>query len=245
MRPTRAHVTPERLPMSGIGTARRYPRKGPRREAPGENGSGGANGNDGGEGGNADPTTTDTDGKSTDTGKAPEITGDFDPERAAKALAAARDDAKKAKDDRTAILKALGVDNPREFLKTLRMAAESKENPEARLKELADENAKLREETTAHRLEKLVAAAAKKHEGDADMLLDSTTFAKKLAKLDPAAEDHADKVAALVQAEIKANPRFAKTAPAGIRGRGTDHTGGGGANRPQGLAAAVNNRFNS
>lgn len=199
----------------------------------------------GGASGGGAPSTTDS-GDSGDTnpegeqkpaeGKAPTITGDFDPERAARALKAAREGEAKAKasaqaerDRVTAILKAAGL------------TPDGKEDPEAKLKALADDNAKLRDTAAAYELEKAVRGAAGKHGGDFDALNDSRDFATKLGALDPSAADYADKVSDLVKAAVKDQPqRYAaqKPAPNG-RGRGTDHTGGGGTGRPQGLGAAI------
>jgi hypothetical protein len=46
---------------------------------------------------------------------------------------------------------------------------------------------------------------------DPDALLDSTTFRRRVADLDPAAEGFADRVAAAITDAVKANPRLAAT----------------------------------
>lgn len=46
---------------------------------------------------------------------------------------------------------------------------------------------------------------------DPDALLDSTTFRRQVADLDPAAEGFADKVAAAITAALQVNPRLATT----------------------------------
>ncbi len=210
------------------------PRKGWRREDPAQSGGasgGGAPSTDGGEGGNADPDTSSQDGTPAE-GKAPKITGEFDPDRAARSLAAARaaeDKAKNAlkaeKDRVAAILKAAGL------------TADGKEDPEAKLKELADRTAAAEAKAAQLTTREAVRTAAGKHAADAELLLDSNAFAGKLAKLDHTADDYSDKVADLVKAEVKANPRYAAVKPA-AGGRGVDHTGGAGT-RPQGLGAAI------
>lgn len=170
-------------------------------------------------------------------GKAPTFDGDFDPERAKRALAAARAGEEKSKQtvqalkaERQALLKALGL------------GEDGKEDPEAKLKELAEAKAAAEARATEYAIRDAVRTAAP-DKTVSDLLLDSTSFSKKLAKLDAAADDFGDKVAALVKAEVKDNPRY-QTKPV-IAGRGTDHTGGGGTTRPQGLGAAIAARMNS
>ncbi len=183
-----------------------------------------------------DTTSTDDSATGEDStpaeGKAPKITGEFDPDRAARSLAAARaaeDKAKNAlkaeKDRVAAILKAAGL------------TADGKEDPEAKLKELADRTAAAEAKAAQLTTREAVRTAASKHAADAELLLDSNAFAGKLAKLDHTADDYSDKVADLVKAEVKANPRYGAV-KAATGGRGVDHSGGTGT-RPQGLGAAI------
>ncbi|WP_158852824.1 hypothetical protein [Saccharothrix deserti] len=60
---------------------------------------------------------------------------------------------------------------------------------------------------------------------DPDALLDSASFRKRVADLDPSAADFADKVAAAITATVQANPRLA-TAPAAAPRSGGQITGG-------------------
>jgi hypothetical protein len=187
------------------------------------------------------PETTDS---GTDaTGKAgaggtPKIEGDFDADRARAAIAAAREAEKSAKagkkaaDERVAaILKAAGLapdgkQDPEDQVKTLLARAEAAEKRSA---QLATRDA--------------VRSAAAKHSGDVEALLDSQRFLGQLADLDTAAADFGDKVAGLVKAAIKDNPRYAVASSAPAKGsgkQGADHTGNGGTRtRSSTLDAAV------
>lgn len=216
------------------------PFKGWRREDPatGEGGSGGGPGDQ-----NSDTSTTEgNDNTPPAEGKAPKITGDFDPERAQRAIAAARASEEKAK-------KAAAAEKERvaAILKAAGLGEDGKEDPETKLKELADRATAAEARAAALATRDAVRTAASKHAGDADALLDSNAFSKKLADLDPTADDYGDKVADLVKAEVKANPaRYATVKPvAGGRGRGVDHTGGTSTGRPQGLGAAIAAKMNT
>lgn len=235
MRPTRT-LCPELLPATGIGTARRAPRKGWRREAPGENGGAPNGTTTAPEGGSNDPGETKPEGEP---GKAPTIDGDFDPDRAKRAIAAARAGEEKARQAAKAEKERVAA-----ILKAAGLTADGKEDPEAKLKELADRATAAEARAAALATRDAVRTAAGKHDADAELLLDSNSFAKKLAGLDTNADDYADKVADLVKAEVKANSRYAKTPPP-AGGRGVDHNGGGGTTRPQGLGAAIAARMNS
>jgi len=62
----------------------------------------------------------------------------------------------------------------------------------------------------ALRAENAVLRYAPKHKGDADALLDSRDFEKKLAAIDSTADDYASQVEELVKSEIDANARYRK-----------------------------------
>jgi hypothetical protein len=185
----------------------------------------------------------DTTDPATDPAKKPEIKGDLDPDRAARAIQAARDAEKAAKeraqtaeqkhkDALDAIAVALGL-KPDPKTDTAAMAAQT-------AKERDDANAVARAKT----VELEVFRRAGKAGGDPDSLLDSRTFLARLAVLDPAASDFAEKVEAAIKDAIKENPKLAATAAQGGQGparQGTDVTGssGGGKQRTQGLGASV------
>lgn len=183
----------------------------------GGSGSGdGTSGTDGGEGQGAEG------GQGDGTGKTPVIDGEFDKDRHARALAAAREGEKKAKaetkaerDRVAAILKAAGLTpdgktDPAEQLKELTARAEAAET-KARQSDIRDS----------------VRAASGPAKADAEALLDSSSFMARLADLDTSAKDFADKVAEAVKEHVKANPRYA-AAPAGPGKQGADHSGSGG-----------------
>ena len=83
-------------------------------------------------------------------------------------------------------------------------------------KSLSDAQAALQ----AQRAENAVLRYAAKHKGNADALLDSRGFEKKLAAIDTTADDYAAQVEALVKAEVESNPsyRSAQVAPANSNG---------------------------
>lgn len=67
--------------------------------------------------------------------------------------------------------------------------------------------------------------------GDADALIDSTSFMSKLHQLDPTSSTYTADLEALVVSEIAANPRFKAAgagAPAAAHGAGGDFTGSNG-----------------
>ncbi|WDH77924.1 hypothetical protein PTQ19_10360 [Microbacterium esteraromaticum] len=63
---------------------------------------------------------------------------------------------------------------------------------------------------TALRAENAVLRFAGKHKGDADALLDSRDFEKKLAAIDSTADNYASQVEDLVKSEIDTNARYRK-----------------------------------
>jgi len=93
--------------------------------------------------------------------------------------------------------------------------------------------AKLTEQLTAAQqaqrqtaVELAVYRTAAKHSGDPEALLDSRSFAAKVAKLDPAAADFAAQVDSAIKTTIDANPKLKAGRAPGASG--ADHTGGSG-----------------
>lgn len=80
---------------------------------------------------------------------------------------------------------------------------------EQAMRDLATERA----ERLAEKVERLAEKAARKAGADEYALLDSSRFKADLAKLDPKATTFADDLNSLVEASVKANPRFKTTAP--------------------------------
>jgi len=171
-----------------------------------------------------------------DVGKKPQIKGDFDPDRAARAIQAARDGERKAKEaakaanDRlAAVLRAAGLtpdgkEDPAEQLKAAREAAE---RATARARQSAVELAVYR--------------SAGKVGADPDAVLDSRAFLAAVADLDPDDADFGDKVNAAIKAAVKANPKLAAAALSPGR-QGADHTGGR-TTKPKTLHDAVARRL--
>lgn len=144
-------------------------------------------------------------------------------EKANKEAAAARIAAKQAKADADAreksiaqsIGKALGLvkDDEEPTVDSLTATLQDKD------KSLSDAQAALQ----AQKAENAVLRYAAKHKGNPDALLDSRGFEKKLAAIDPTADDYAAQVEALVKAEVETNPsyRSAQVAPANSNGDST------------------------
>jgi hypothetical protein len=164
--------------------------------------------------------------------KAPEFTGEFDPERAKTAIQKARQgekDAqaraaaaeKKFQDELAArdkkwadelaardkrIAAAFGWDTPEEKPLTAEQLAEKLTEEQSRTKE-SDARARQRE------VELAVYKTAGRHGGDPDALLDSRSFANAIAKLDPSAGDFDEQVGKAVKAAVDGNKKLAAKAP--------------------------------
>lgn len=192
------------------------PDKGPmRRDDPGDGGTGSAD-SGGGSG---------TEGRAGKDGQAdskPTYEGDLDKERHERALAAARDGEKKAKEAAKA-----ANDRVAQILKAAGLTSDGDEDPAEQLaaSKAAAEKAAQRARDAA--VELAVYKRAGKAGGDPDALLDSRTFLAAVKELDPAAADFGDKVAEAIKAAVKANPKLA-AAPAGPGKQGADHNGGTG-----------------
>ncbi|GGN86353.1 hypothetical protein GCM10010112_67810 [Actinoplanes lobatus] len=217
--------------MSGIWSAPRPPRGGWHRNDPGDGGGDGSAGGGPAAGGANDGAGDD------DKPDGPKFTGDFDADKARAAITSARDSEKKAKqaakdssDKLASVLKALGL------------GTDGKADPEDQVRQLTERATAAEQRANALAVKSAVRDAADEHKANAAELLDSRSFTDQLAKLDPAASDYGDKVAALVAKAAKDNPAKYGTAGAkgGTRSGSSDHTGGGGTRtRPAGLGAAI------
>lgn len=201
---------------------------------PGGGGGGGGGGADGGTGGGAGGT--DAGGKDAG-GKTPTFTGDYDPDKAARALASARDGETKAKQAAQA-----AKDQHQKTLDNIAVALgfkpDPKTDPTALVTAAAKERDDARAEARARSVELAVYRAAGKASANADALLDSRSFLRDLADLDPAAKDFDTKVAAAIADAVTANPAYGNaggstttttTPPARSGG---EFTGGSGAGAP-------------
>jgi hypothetical protein len=186
----------------------------------GGSGEGDTGGDGGGTGDDQDGDT----GQDGDGSKKPDIKGDLDPDRAARAIAAARDGEKKAKAEKKAADERVAA-----VLKAAGLTPDGKTDPAEQLKAAAAERDKAvaRARTTA--VELAVYKSAAKSGADPDAVLDSRGFLSSVAELDPDAADFADKVTAAIKAAVKANPKLSATAVQGAGKQGADHNGAGGA----------------
>lgn len=227
--------------LSGIWSAPRPPRGGWHRADPGDGAGDGTSGHDPAGGGDRGDGEGDGDAGDGD-GKTPKLDGDFDPERAKRALGSAREgekkarqEAKDAKDRLTAVLKAAGL------------APDGKADPEQQLRELTERATKAEQRAAALATREAVRDAAAAHSANAAELLDSTKFLNQLKELDPTATDYADKVGDLVKKAVKEHPaKYGTTGAKGGSGRSgsSDHTGGGSGRTRPGLGAAIAARMN-
>ncbi|GIE29972.1 hypothetical protein Ait01nite_030170 [Actinoplanes italicus] len=222
--------------LSGIELTPRPPRGGWHRNDPGDGGGDGSAGGGPAGGGENDDAGDD---KTGDGDKKPKLDdGEFDKERAARALGSAREAERKAKqaakdssDKLASVLKALGI------------GSDGKADPETQVKQLTDRATAAEQRAEALAVQLAVRDAATKHSAHAAELLDSTKFLDQLKKLDVTADDYADKVGDLVKKAVKDNP--ARYGTTGAKGGGTrsgssDHTGGGhGPARSANLQSAV------
>ncbi len=192
-------------------------------------GGGGTGDNTGGEG---DSTGKAGEG---DTGK-PNIDGDLDKDRAARAIQSAREGEKKAKaeakaerDKVAAILKAMGL------------SADGKTDPAEQLKTAADERDKIQQKYRNKSLQAAILEHASKAGADPTAVKDSLTFRDSVADLDPDAADYEDQVVAAMKKAVKANPKLGAAPAAGGPGKqGADHTGGSGGTVTQKQFNAMN-----
>jgi hypothetical protein len=134
----------------------------------------------------------------------------------------ARDELAKAADERDSLKLTLDA-----------MAAalgfgEEAEDPATIAERAKAERDQLDAELRSLRLERAAERAARQAGADVDALLDSRTFAKRLAGLDPAADDFSEALVDAVTQALETNPRL-KASPAATRSV-TDTTGSGDTN---------------
>ncbi|MFF0721338.1 hypothetical protein [Micromonospora sp. NPDC003816] len=215
------------------GPARRDDPGGPTGSGSTEGGSGSTDeGGQGSEGGQGDDSGS----------KTPEIKGEFDPERHARALAAAREGERKAKAETkverervAAILKAAGL------------TPDGKEDPAEQLKAARESADKATAKARQTAVELAVYKSAGKAGADPDAVLDSRGFLAAVADLDPEDGEFNDKVTAAIKAAVKSNAKLAAGTAgqgSGTGRQGADHTGGsGGRSRSTSLTDAVKRKL--
>ncbi|KFK87845.1 phage minor structural protein [Streptomyces sp. JS01] len=153
--------------------------------------------------------------------KAPKFEGDFDPERAMKAIENLRtevDDQKKKRAED----KQKAADEQANFMKRLaglfgvQTDEEKPPTPEELAKQLAEEQTRTKasdDRARQREVELAVYKMAGKHGGDPDALLDSRNFAKAIEKLDPTADGFDEAVAKAVKTAVDSNSKLAAKAP--------------------------------
>jgi len=176
-------------------------------------------------------------GAESDSGETQRWSGDFDPARAQRALDAAREDARKAKEAEKATKGQLAA-----ILKTLGLKEDGTEDPAEALKKATAE----RDAAAAKAKDQAVQLAVFRLASDPALgasparLLDSRSFMAKMDSLNPDAADFGDKVKAAITEAIKADASLkAETKPKApvASGGPSSMNGGSGTTRPAPLNA--------
>lgn len=177
-----------------------------------------------------------------DAGKKPKIDGDLDPDRAARAIAAAREAEKKAK-ERAQAAEAKHQSALDAIAVALGLKPDPKADPAELVKAAAAERDKAMNQAKQQAVELAVYRSAGKAGADPDALLDSRTFLRQVEDLDPTATDFADKIGEAIKKAVETNPKLAAGGNQGSQGparQGADHTGSAGTKqRPASLGAAL------
>ncbi|WP_435285234.1 hypothetical protein [Streptomyces bacillaris] len=153
--------------------------------------------------------------------KAPKFEGDFDPERAMRAIESLRtevdeqkqkraEDKQRAADEQTAFMKKVAAAFG---LETDEAKPPTPEELAKQLDEARGETKESRAQARQTQVELAVYKTAGKHGGDPDALLDSRNFAKAIEKLDPTADGFDEAVAKAVKAAVDSNSNLAAKAP--------------------------------
>ncbi len=104
---------------------------------------------------------------------------------------------------------------------------DEKVDPEALIAQAQTERQAAIDEANATRRDLAVLRNAAKHDANTDELLDSATFNRKLAALDPSADDFASQVDALIAETVTGNPTKFKRVQVAASAGGTTHSGEG------------------
>jgi hypothetical protein len=194
-------------------------------EGQNDNGSGAGDGNQSNEGDD-------------DSGKAPKFEGDFDPERAKRAIESARESERKAKAEAKA-----EKDRVAAILKAAGLAPDGKEDPEAMLKAAAAERDQAKATARQQAIELAVYKSAGKAGADPDALLDSRGFLGQLEGLDTDAKNFGDKVVDAIKKAVTSNPKLAAQQTPGRSGAQIPGGSGGRTNTTPTLDDAVAARY--
>ncbi|MFI5739184.1 hypothetical protein ACIA9I_12515 [Streptomyces anulatus] len=174
--------------------------------------------------------------------KAPKFDGDFDPERAMRAIESLRtevdeqkqkraEDKQRAADEQTAFMKKVAAAFG---LETDEAKPPTPEELAQQLDEARGETKESRAQARQTQVELAVYKTAGKYGGDPDALLDSRSFANAISKLDPTAADFDEQVGKAVKTAVDTNSKLAakapqpkEPAPAPAGGAPMDGAGGG------------------
>ncbi|MEC3977895.1 hypothetical protein [Amycolatopsis sp. H20-H5] len=174
--------------------------------------------------------------------KAPKLEGEFNEARAAKLIENLRADVAKEKEKRTGVETASKA-RLDELAKLLGFKKADDLDPE----KLAADLTTARDSERTTKVELAVHRSAGKLGGDPDALLDSRSFLRAVADLDPTAKSFGTDVEAAIKDALKTNQKL-KAAAAGSARSGGDMPGGpgtGAKERPKSLNAAIGNHYRS
>lgn len=174
----------------------------------------------------ADPAPADpqpTDPPADPSGDAPETFSREYVEKLRRENAATRE---KAKTEAAAAAEAAKTELAQSIGKALGLVKDDEPvDPDALLKQAQAERQSAIDEANATKRDLAVLRNADKHAANTEELLDSATFNRKLAALDPTADDFASQVDALIKDTVDGNPAKFKRVQVASSTGGTQHTG--------------------
>ncbi|MGN7977431.1 hypothetical protein ACTJJ4_07640 [Microbacterium sp. 22195] len=134
----------------------------------------------------------------------------------------------KAKTDAAAAADAARSEVAQQIGKALGLVKDDEPvDPDALLKQAQAERQTAIDEANATKRDLAVLRNAEKHDANVEELLESVSFGRKLAALDPTADDFASQVDALIKDTVDGNPTKFKRVQVAQRTGGGDHSGEG------------------
>ncbi|MFJ9353752.1 hypothetical protein [Streptomyces mirabilis] len=168
------------------------------------------------------------------TGKTPKFEGEFDPQRAMKAISDLRGEVSTERDKRTAVEKQFS-DFMGNFSKLFGAGEEKQLTPEQIAQKAQQSDQAAREAT----VKLAVFQTAGKHGADPDALLDSASFARAIGKLDPSSDTFAANVDTAIKNAVENNARLKAQSPPQVPAKGGVDMAGGTSGKRQLTPAEV------
>lgn len=199
------------------------------------NDTGGQDGAEGDGEGGSDRDDTDDDGDEGDD----EVEFDALPKRTQREIKKLRREGqRKADEARTARQER---DAARDTAQKISKLVNGESDDDADPDKLTDKVTKLTDENRTLRVERAAERAIQKHGGDVESVMDSRTFADKLAKFDPSDDGFSDALDGLAKETVASSDRYKAAKPRGGSGSG-EHGGRGAKERPKSLRDAYGRR---